>query len=233
MSDMRIFEEGDVRKAVTVAALAAVLTTGLGMADVAWAQSNPSVQQAIDALKPKPGKSRGSRPVVAPPAGDQTVAPTTAAAPSVAAPLVSAPAAATPAAAPVRQAAVPAKPVAPDPVDVPSINFNVLFASGSADLTPSAVKSLDTLGQALSSADLAGSRFRIEGHTDTVGNRDTNRSLSARRAAAVVDFLSGKFKIDRSRLESAGMGQDALEIRTGDQVDEPRNRRVRVVNITG
>ena len=232
-----------MRKAVAVAALAAVLTTGLGMADVAWAQSNPSVQQAIDALKPKPGKSRGSRPVVAPPAGDQTVAPTTAAAPSVAAPsvaapsvaapVVSAPAAATPAAAPVRQAAVPAKPVAPDPVDVPSINFNVLFASGSAELTPSAVKSLDTLGQALSSADLAGSRFRIEGHTDTVGNRDTNRSLSARRATAVVDFLSGKFKIDRSRLESAGMGQDALEIRTGDQVDEPRNRRVRVVNITG
>ena len=60
-----------------------------------------------------------------------------------------------------------------------------------------------------------------------------NRALSGRRAAAVVDYLSQKYGIDRARLESKGMGQDALLVPTRDQVDEPRNRRVRIVNITG
>lgn len=223
-----------MRKVLSATALATVLTLGLGLPVVAWAQSTPSVEDTINALKPRPGKSRGSRPVLAPTGSDASV---TAATPSV--PVVtaspSAPAAQQQPSArpPVVAAAAPTRPTANDASDAPGIDFNVLFASGSAELAPSAMKTLDTIGRALSSNELAGSRFRIEGHTDTVGSRDSNRSLSGRRAASVVDYLSQKFGIDRSRLESKGMGQDALVVPTGEQVDEPRNRRVRIVNITG
>ncbi len=220
-----------MRKVFSASALATVLTFGLVLPGVAWAQSAPSVEDTINALKPRPGKSRGSRPVVAPP-GSEASSPAT---PAVTAgPTVQHPAAQQPTARPPAVAAVtPTKPPASDASDAPGIDFNVLFASGSAELASSALKTLDTIGRALSSNELAGSRFRIEGHTDTVGSRENNRSLSGRRAAAVVDYLSQKYGIDRARLESKGMGQDALVVPTGDQVDEPRNRRVRIVNITG
>jgi len=220
-----------VRKIFSASALATVLTLGLVLPGVASAQSAPSVEDTINALKPRPGKSRGSRPVLAP-TGPEASSPATPAV--VAAPTVQNPAAQQPTArAPAVAAVTPTKPTANDTAEAPGIDFNVLFASGSAELAPSALKTLDIIGRALSSNELAGSRFRIEGHTDTVGTRDSNRSLSGRRASSVVEYLSQKFGIDRARLESKGMGQDALVVPTGDQVNEPRNRRVRIVNITG
>jgi outer membrane protein OmpA-like peptidoglycan-associated protein len=217
-----------VRKVLSATALSAILVAGLGLSGAAMAQS-PSVLQTIEALKPRPGKSRGSRPVVAPPASTPSAA--GAASHAVVAP---APVAGAPAARPVVASVPPTPaPAAASDADAPAIDFNILFATGSADLQPAAVKTLETLGQALASADLAGSRFRIEGHTDTVGTRDENQALSARRAAAVVQFLTDHYHIDPARLESIGKGEDDLRIKTGDQVNEPRNRRVRVVNVTG
>jgi outer membrane protein OmpA-like peptidoglycan-associated protein len=113
----------------------------------------------------------------------------------------------------------------------PTINLSVLFATGSADLTPEAVHVLDSLGKALNDQALAGYRFRIEGHTDTVGTREYNQELSDRRATAVLDYLADNFHVDRSRVEAVGKGEDDLLIPTPDQTPEPRNRRVQVVNI--
>jgi outer membrane protein OmpA-like peptidoglycan-associated protein len=58
-----------------------------------------------------------------------------------------------------------------------------------------------------------------------------NQALSERRAAAVVAYLSSRFGIAPGRLEAVGMGESQPLIRTGDEVNEPRNRRVQVVNI--
>jgi outer membrane protein OmpA-like peptidoglycan-associated protein len=107
----------------------------------------------------------------------------------------------------------------------------VQFATGSADLTPQAIQTLDNLGKAMSDQSLSPYRFRVEGHTDTVGTREMNKSLSERRADAVADYLATNFHIDRSRLQPVGMGEDNLLIPTPDQTNEPRNRRVQVVNI--
>jgi OOP family OmpA-OmpF porin len=112
----------------------------------------------------------------------------------------------------------------------PEVSLNVLFATGSADLTPQAVQTLDDLGRALTDPALAPYRFRIEGHTDTVGSRDYNKALSDRRAATVASYLAGKFQIDPNRLQSVGMGEDGLLVPTPDQTPEQRNRRVLVVN---
>src|SRR4051794_11427100 len=65
-----------------------------------------------------------------------------------------------------------ASPRPQSPVSAPSVSLNVNFATGSAELTPDAQRVLDNLGRALSDQTLATYRFRIEGHTDTVGTHE-------------------------------------------------------------
>jgi OOP family OmpA-OmpF porin len=196
---------------------------------------DPSASEIIDALRPKPGQfqpaTRGIRPV-APQAAPATPAPATPAAVSPTAP-AAAPApmpAPTPAPMPPPvQAAAP--PIAP--ADAPAISLTVQFATGSAELTPQAQRVLDELGKALMSEDLRPYRFRIEGHTDTTGSRAVNQALSERRAAAVRSYLTSRFGVESARLIAVGLGQTQLAVPTADGVDEPRNRRVQIVNIGG
>ena len=115
----------------------------------------------------------------------------------------------------------------------PSLDLNVVFRSGSADLTPQATTVLSELGMALNSPSLAHYRFRIEGHTDTVGLRQANKALSQARADKVADFLEHDFGVLADRLLPVGAGEDGLLVLTPDQTNEPRNRRVHVVNLGG
>jgi len=113
----------------------------------------------------------------------------------------------------------------------PSVSLSIEFASGSADLTPQARQTLDQLGKALSSAQLAQYSFRVEGHTDTVGSPAMNQMLSEKRAATVVGYLEGKFNIEPGRLHAVGMGEQGLLVPTPENTPEQRNRRVLVVNL--
>lgn len=130
-------------------------------------------------------------------------------------------------------------PAAPDlttttaPPGTAAISLTVTFASGSAGLGPEAVRVLDNLGRALGSARLAGYRFRVEGHTDTVGPAAMNQTLSERRAGAVRDFLIKRHGVDPARIEAVGLGETQLLVATQDETAEPRNRRVQVVNLGG
>ena len=111
------------------------------------------------------------------------------------------------------------------------MSLTVNFANGSAELTPDAIHTLDALGSALASKDLATYRFRIEGHTDTVGSREYNLTLSERRAEAVVDYVAKRYGVDPSRLQAVGMGEEGLLVPTPPGTPEPRNRRVQVINL--
>jgi OmpA-OmpF porin, OOP family len=113
----------------------------------------------------------------------------------------------------------------------PSINLTVNFTTGSADLTAAARASLDNLGKALASSELATFRFRIEGHTDNVGSREANRLLSQQRAEAVVSYLTSQYNVAPSRLEAVGKGQEDPLVDTPPQTPEARNRRVQVINL--
>ncbi len=203
---------------------AASILVGAGLAGGPAAAQNPSADQIIRSLRPTgpSATTRGIRPVG--PSADAP-APAPAPAPSVAAPV------ATPGSPVV---AAPRPPAAAPPVAAakpPSVNLTVQFASGSADLTPDAMRTLDELGRALSSSALSGFRFRIEGHTDTVGTRESNQALSDARAAKVLEYLAGKFQIDRGKIQAVGMGQDHLMVPTGPNVPQAQNRRVTVVNL--
>jgi outer membrane protein OmpA-like peptidoglycan-associated protein len=203
----------------------ALMLGGLALPGAAGAQ-NPSSQQIIDALRPGGnllgGPTRGIRPVAPSTPADSGTQPAAVAAPPASAPSA---APATPALPPQASARTPA------PAAAPSVNLSVTFQSGSAELTPQAMRTLDELGRALASAELAGFRFRVEGHTDTVGSSALNQSLSERRAAAVVQYLATKHGIAASRLQPLGLGESQPLVPTGDEVAEPRNRRVQVVNI--
>jgi OOP family OmpA-OmpF porin len=195
--------------------IAPIIVAPLLLAGVpALAQSNPSAQQIINSLRPTgnlvSGGTRGIR--LAPPPG--TTAPT-------------------PQAAPQQRVASSKPAAAPEPAQAsgPAVNLTVNFANGSAVLTPEAMRTLDELGQALASKDLAGYRFRIEGHTDTVGSPQYNKALSERRADAVVDYVAKKFGVAASRMQAVGMGEDGLLVPTPPQTPEPRNRRVEVINL--
>jgi OmpA-OmpF porin, OOP family len=182
------------------------------------AEGNPSADQIINSLRPSGnlvnGGTRGLR--LAAPTGDEGVRQS---APSAPPP---------PRVASSKPVAVP---VAATPATAPAVNLTVNFANGSADLTPDAIHTLDALGRALASKDLEAYRFRIEGHTDTVGSSDYNRALSERRAEAVVDYVAKKYGVDPSRLQAVGMGEDGLLVATPQQTPEPRNRRVQVINL--
>jgi len=133
----------------------------------------------------------------------------------------------------IRPAAPLAETAKPHAAAAPSVKLMVDFRTGSADLTPAAEHTLDELGHALTSETLAKYKFRIEGHTDTVGTPELNKTLSSKRAEAVTAYLEKNFQIDAARLDPQGLGSDDLPVPTPDQTPEPRNRVVKVVNIGG
>jgi OmpA-OmpF porin, OOP family len=200
-------------------ATAAVAAAILAFASPAGAQTNPSADQIINSLKPSPealhnSVTRGIRPI-GPNAGGSDVVPAATGAPASKGIVHNT-----------------TKPPAVTTAEAgPSINLYVPFENGSAELTPAAITALDELGKALSSSTLGSYKFRIEGHTDTVGSKPYNLSLSERRAAAVSAYLEQKFGVGQARLETVGMGSQHLLVPTPDQTPEPRNRRVTVVNL--
>ena len=50
--------------------------------------------------------------------------------------------------------------------------------------------------------------IRVEGNTDSVGNRGANVALSKRRALAVVDYLVQRYKVEPARFIAVGHGPD-------------------------
>lgn len=69
-------------------------------------------------------------------------------------------------------------------------------------------------------------RIRVEGHTDSRGSDSYNQALSQRRADSVMQYLTSRGGVDRSRLEAIGYGEsrptDSNDTASGRQ----NNRRV-------
>ncbi len=205
------------KSVLLTAGLAALLGGAAAPALAQRSSGETEVQRLIDQLNPT-GRTRGIRlpsdsgssgapPAAAPSAGQERVA------------------------APMGKPAAPARRPADAADTSPSATLTVLFASGSAVLTPEAARSIDPLGRALTSQTLAPFRFRIEGHTDRVGPRDTNQQLSEARAQAVRAYLIQRFGVQPDRLDAVGLGEDQPAVPTADETAERRNRRVVIVNL--
>jgi outer membrane protein OmpA-like peptidoglycan-associated protein len=104
---------------------------------------------------------------------------------------------------------------------------SITFEFNSDKLTEHGKTTLNELGAALTSEQLQGYAFDLQGHTDAVGTPEYNLALSKRRADAVKRYLTAQFQIDSSRLKSIGKGESDLKDPT--QPASEVNRRVQIV----
>lgn len=81
----------------------------------------------------------------------------------------------------------------------------ITFENDSNQLTEQAQANARVFADAIQRRPLRNARFAIDGHTDAVGSRAYNQTLSEERAKAVVDFLVGQ-GADRSRFQVHGYG---------------------------
>jgi len=107
----------------------------------------------------------------------------------------------------------------------PPQHFALYFEANETVLTAA---SQHTLNEALAAARArSGGEIVVTGHTDTVGTVAHNDDLSRVRASLVRQiFVDKGFQPDR--VEAVGRGERELAIQTGDEVPEPRNRRVTI-----
>ncbi|MDM0012318.1 OmpA family protein [Variovorax sp. J22P168] len=107
----------------------------------------------------------------------------------------------------------------------PAQSFTVYFEPGGTVLTAA---SQATLTEALAAArGRSGGEIVVTGHTDTVGPAALNDSLSLTRAQQIRQlFIARDFP--SNRIEAVGRGERELAVRTAEDVDEPRNRRVTI-----
>lgn len=184
-------------------------------------QGTPSAQQLEDALAPKaPASTVRFRGITLGNQAPKAASPATpAAAPAVAAP--AAPAAPTKVAAPAGEA----KPVQA----VSAVAVNIMFDFNSDRVSPQGRDILDNLGRALNSERLRGSRFMLEGHTDSKGSAAYNQALSERRAQSAKAYLVATHKIDPARLQTVGKGKS--EPLDPANPERDINRRVQIMNL--
>ncbi|WP_179137665.1 OmpA family protein [Candidatus Entotheonella palauensis] len=110
------------------------------------------------------------------------------------------------------------------------IAMTINFAFDSAELLPETIPNLRRLGGALQSPQLAPYRIRIEGHTDSIGTKAYNQTLSQRRANAVKVYLVKQFNIAPDHLETVGQGE--LEPIHDNRTAEGRKRNRRAEFVT-
>lgn len=107
------------------------------------------------------------------------------------------------------------------------IRTDILFPSGSATLSPAAIKALEQLAATLVTFP---NPMRVEGHTDnrpiSTAAFPSNWELSSARAASVVHLFT-KRGVDPNRLAVIGLGENRPSV--GNETAEGRNTNRRVV----
>lgn len=104
------------------------------------------------------------------------------------------------------------------------LSEKVQFARNSARILEASFPLLDDVAQRINDApDIR--KIRVEGHASADGNDDHNMDLSARRAAAVVDYLVEQ-GVEAGRLTSEGFGETRPVADNETKEGREENRRV-------
>ncbi len=116
--------------------------------------------------------------------------------------------------------------ITPWSVSIPHQEVN--FESASAEIRGSETPKLEASYEKVTSAiakykDIGTISLFIGGHTDSVGTPEYNLDLSRRRARSIAAWFRKRGLTLPIYFE--GFGESAPAVKTGDEVDEPRNRR--------
>lgn len=106
---------------------------------------------------------------------------------------------------------------------------NILFDTGKATIKPESSAALAPIGEVLKADTTL--RLEIQGHTDNVGARAANQTLSQARAAAVRDYLIKTFAITPDRLTATGLGDTKPVADNATEPGRAQNRRVELVKL--
>ena len=108
---------------------------------------------------------------------------------------------------------------------IPTIEYGINFASGTADLTDDSKGTLDAILAVLQQE--PDMRIEIAGHTDASGSREFNIRLSYDRAQAVVDYMVER-NISADRLVAVGHGPDRPVADNRTREGRAKNRRTEI-----
>jgi outer membrane protein OmpA-like peptidoglycan-associated protein len=106
-----------------------------------------------------------------------------------------------------------------------SVPGNVTFASGSADLAPDFYPVLDNIASTL--GEYRQTMVEVAGHTDDVGDDQSNQVLSERRAAAVASYLESR-GVMQERIMIVGAGEAHPIANNDTEAGRAENRRVEI-----
>ena len=111
----------------------------------------------------------------------------------------------------------------------PKIDLEIQFDYNSADISKNSVTAVQELGKALSDVSLKGSTFVVAGHTDAIGGEAYNQDLSERRADTIKKYLTEQYGLAGANLVTVGYGKTKLKDPSNPLAEV--NRRVQVVNM--
>jgi outer membrane protein OmpA-like peptidoglycan-associated protein len=106
------------------------------------------------------------------------------------------------------------------------IALEIHFDSGQATIRPESQRIVGEIAALL--RDNPGLRVSIEGHTDSTGTPQGNKTLSEERAKAVVAAVAA-LGVEASRMGAVGWGQDKPVADNAAEEGRAKNRRVEVV----
>jgi OOP family OmpA-OmpF porin len=119
--------------------------------------------------------------------------------------------------------------IAPELLKLPQLLVEVQFDPDSAIVRPQSYQTLGLIADALVRAAMLPYGFLIVGRTESVGKRESNLTLSQRRADSIRDVLVTTFKISPKRLQALGLGEEQLQ--DANQPASLVNRQVQIVTI--
>lgn len=129
---------------------------------------------------------------------------------------------------PVMNVTATQPPPGPDKVILTPSNIAIIdkiqFETGKADLKPVSFPIIDEVIKVMKDNPQI-EVVQVEGHTDSTGSAELNRTLSQARAESVVKYMTAK-GIKSGRLQSKGFGPDVPIADNANEEGREANRRV-------
>jgi len=105
--------------------------------------------------------------------------------------------------------------------------FILYFETGSDQLTEESIDMIKEIINEIKNRE--NPELEIIGHTDSVGEKETNYLLGLKRAESVKNILTSQGVDTGMEIELSSLGEDNPLIPMPDETPEPKNRRVEVV----